>query len=116
MASTATSPRALKRALKDLKTREQLASTWLVRLGLFLALAAWAYDEYYSSRAAPTSRSSAKGGQGAAKQLLLMGVAKLALRWYFTRERRELDERVLEDDSKESRHDRSKRSKSDKRR
>ncbi|GAA5848106.1 hypothetical protein JCM9279_007455 [Rhodotorula babjevae] len=71
MASTATSPKALKRALKELKVREQLASTWLVRLGLFLALAAWAYDEYYPSRAAPTSRSSSKGEQGAAKQLLL---------------------------------------------
>jgi len=70
MASTAPSHKALKRALRELKVREQLASTWLVRLGLFLALAAWAYDEYYSSTA-PASRTSSKGGQGAAKQVLL---------------------------------------------
>ncbi|GAA5943849.1 hypothetical protein JCM3775_000212 [Rhodotorula graminis] len=113
MASTATSPKALKRALKELKTREQLASTWLVRIGLFLALAAWAYDEYYSSRAASTTRSRSKETQGAAKQLLLyvggaMGVVKLALRWYFTRERRELEERTLEDEGSERQSGRSK--------
>ncbi|GAA6049653.1 hypothetical protein JCM3770_005053 [Rhodotorula araucariae] len=48
MSGSTPSPRALKRALKELNAREQLASTWLVRLGLFLALASWAYDEYYA--------------------------------------------------------------------
>lgn len=68
MSLAARSPKALKRALKELKAREQLASTWLVRLGLFLALAAWAYDEYYGRVASGTQKAPA---QGTGKQLLL---------------------------------------------
>ncbi|BGP39866.1 hypothetical protein JCM10449v2_003821 [Rhodotorula kratochvilovae] len=120
MASPAPSPRALKRALKELKAREQLASTWLVRLGLFLALAAWAYDEYYAGDAG----SGAKGrmdAQGRGKQLMLwvggaMAAAKLALRWYFMRERRDLDEQLLSDDAEAAEERHPRKSKKGKRR
>lgn len=73
----ATSSKAHKKALKALQAREQLASKWLIRLSLFLALLGWVYDEYAGDRARErTGKSEGGGAGGAGKQVVIyVGIA-----------------------------------------
>lgn len=64
-----TGHKSLKRELAAIKAEEQRASTWLVRISLFLLALGWAYSEYASNTSTtPRTRTpaSARKNQAAA--------------------------------------------------
>ncbi|GAA5962029.1 hypothetical protein JCM8115_002888 [Rhodotorula mucilaginosa] len=70
VARARTGRKSLKRELAAIKAEEQRASTWLVRISLFLLVLGWAYSEYASNTSATprtrTAGASARKKQGAA--------------------------------------------------
>ncbi|GAA6022571.1 hypothetical protein JCM10207_006589 [Rhodosporidiobolus poonsookiae] len=71
MAAPAPSAKALKRSLKALQASEKAASTWLVRLSLFVALASWAFSEYYSGSTGTQGKAAGKGASAAGTQVFV---------------------------------------------
>lgn len=52
---------SLKRELATIKAAERRASTWLIRVSLFLLVLGWAYNEYYASRPSDARRTTPTG-------------------------------------------------------
>ncbi|TKA51701.1 hypothetical protein B0A53_05406 [Rhodotorula sp. CCFEE 5036] len=113
VARARTGRKSLKRELAAIKAEEQRASTWLVRISLFLLVLGWAYSEYASNTSATprtrTAGASARKKQGAAagtafdlKPILLatgaaLGGVRLLLRFYFMRRAKGIEETLLSD-------------------
>ncbi|GAA5989580.1 hypothetical protein JCM10908_000540 [Rhodotorula pacifica] len=104
--------KGLKRQLASIKAEEQRASTWLIRISLFLLVLGWAYSEYASDKqlGAPRGRRNGAGRgkkQGGTavdlKPFLLaagavLGAIRLLLRFYFMRRTKVIEESLLSDE------------------
>ncbi|POY74799.1 hypothetical protein BMF94_2072 [Rhodotorula taiwanensis] len=105
------SRKELKAELAGIRAAESRASTWLVRVSLFLLVLGWAYSEYLArSQPAATQRTSRHSNKGSAeaagaaydpKPVLLgagavLGAVRIALRFYFTRASKAIEEALLE--------------------
>ncbi|BGP15898.1 hypothetical protein JCM10213_003673 [Rhodosporidiobolus nylandii] len=94
--------KTLKRQLRTIKAQEAFVATWLLRIGLALALAGWLWEERGGGATGATGKRAAqKAADKGGKQALVwvgaaMGVLRLAVRWYFMRQRRGLEEELLE--------------------
>ncbi|GAA5908257.1 hypothetical protein JCM6882_006785 [Rhodosporidiobolus microsporus] len=98
--------KTLKRSLKQLQAQEALVATWLLRIGLALALASWAWEQranLWTTAVGKGARSARgrKAAEEAGKKAFVwvggaMGVVRLAVRFYFQRKRRVLDDELLE--------------------
>lgn len=64
--------KSLKRELAAIKAEEQRASTWLVRISLFLLVLGWAYSEY-ASNTSTTPRTRTAGASARKKQAAAAG-------------------------------------------
>lgn len=67
-----TGRKSLKRELAVIKAEEQRASTWLVRISLFLLVLGWAYSEY-ASNTSTTPRTRTAGASARKKQAATAG-------------------------------------------
>ncbi|GAA5842565.1 hypothetical protein JCM11251_004905 [Rhodosporidiobolus azoricus] len=96
----------LKRSLKRLQAQEAVVATWLLRIGLVLALASWAWEQRGNLWAGAAvkgvrGRAGKRVAEEAGKKAFVwvgaaMGVLRLAVRFYFIRKRRVLDDELLE--------------------